>query len=403
MENLDEAIEPEIKHDEKKEKNNNGKTIYNLDTSNILGKGSFGIVYKGIQKKGDKSIAVALKEIPQELVKDKLKIQALADEIYISSKLNEEDKDKKYLDFNGNENIAAFLDIADINDKKYLVYEFCNGGDLKRYLRYFKKFDEEMVQYIIRQVIRGLYHLHKRKIIHHDIKPENILVELCPGGDNPEETIKKVMTITDPKNRNLNKDKSIMKDEELKKILMKSKMKVTDFGLSRFKEEPNNQAEVSGSPLYIDPNLFVGDVDPLTVESEKVDIWALGVLAYELFFYNLPFQPFPPSIERLKISLEKGEYIIDFNKNEKVSKQFIRFLNICLQRPQKLRPLTDELLDNEFYVVDSCYFDYLTIDNYKKAKNYPPKLKEKYLKVEGKITMNIDDNRDLNAYFDEDE
>ena len=84
-------------------------------------------------------------------------------------------------------------------------------------------------------------------------------------------------------------------------VLMKSKMKVTDFGLSRFKEEPNNQAEVSGSPLYIDPNLFVGDVDPLTVESEKVDIWALGVLAYELFFYNLPFQPFPPSIERLKI------------------------------------------------------------------------------------------------------
>ena len=65
--------------------------------------------------------------------------------------------------------------------------------------------------------------------------------------------------------------------------------------------------------------------------------------------------------------------------------------------------MTDELLDNEFYVVDSCYFDYLTIDNYKKAKNYPPKLKEKYLQVEGKITMNIDDNRDLNAYFDEDE
>ena len=329
-------------------------TEYKIDDTNILGKGSFGVVYKGTQKKGNKSNPVALKEIPKEIVDDKEKIQALADEIYISSILNEEEKGKNNSSIEGRENIASFLDIAEIDGKKYLAYEFCNGGDLKRYLKYFKKFDENMVQYIMRQVIRGIYHLHKRKIIHHDIKPENILIELFPDDkkdkkdkedkehkedkkdkedkedkEHKEEIIKKVMMVTDIKNKKVYKDKSIMSDEELKEILLKSRMKVSDFGLSKFKEEGNNLVEVSGSPLYIEPNLFDNNVDPLTVESEKVDIWALGVLAYELYFYDLPFQPFPPSIERLKKSYEKGEYVIDFKKNKKVSKQFIRFLNIC--------------------------------------------------------------------------
>ena len=423
MENIEETTTSEKKDDVLEE-----ITEYKIDDTNILGKGSFGVVYKGTQKKGNKSNPVALKEIPKEIVDDKEKIQALADEIYISSILNEEEKGKNNSSIEGRENIASFLDIAEIDGKKYLAYEFCNGGDLKRYLKYFKKFDENMVQYIMRQVIRGIYHLHKRKIIHHDIKPENILIELFPDDkkdkkdkedkehkedkkdkedkedkEHKEEIIKKVMMVTDIKNKKVYKDKSIMSNEELKEILLKSRMKVSDFGLSKFKEEGNNLVEVSGSPLYIEPNLFDNNVDPLTVESEKVDIWALGVLAYELYFYDLPFQPFPPSIERLKKSYEKGEYVIDFKKNKKVSKQFIRFLNICLQRPQKLRPTIEELLDNEFYVIDCEYFDYLNIDNYKNAKHYPPKLKDKYLKVEGKITMSIDDNRDLNAYFDDDE
>ena len=405
MENIEETTSEKIDDSNVLEE----VTEYKIDETNILGKGSFGVVYKGTQKKGNKSLPVALKEIPKEIVDDKEKIQTLADEIYISSILNEEEKGKNNSSIEGRENIASFLDIAEIDGKKYLAYEFCNGGDLKRYLKYFKKFDENMVQYIMRQVIRGIYHLHKRKIIHHDIKPENILIELFPPDDkkdkeneeDKEEIIKKVMMVTDIKNKKVYKDKSIMSDEELKEILLKSRMKVSDFGLSKFKEEGNNLVEVSGSPLYIEPNLFDNNVDPLTVESEKVDIWALGVLAYELYFYDLPFQPFPPSIERLKKSYEKGEYVIDFKKNKKVSKQFIRFLNICLQRPQKLRPTIEELLDNEFYVINCEYFDYLNIDNYKNAKHYPPKLKDKYLKVEGKITMSIDDNRDLNAYFDD--
>ena len=254
-----------------------------------------------------------------------------------------------------------------------------------------------MIQFILKQVITGLQHLHNKKIVHHDIKPENILVELCPDGkdENFEKKVNQIMEMTDRKNRYRNKENNIIKDDELIRILKHSKIKLSDFGLSKYKEQYNKK-EISGSPLYIDPNLFVPDSDNETVDSEKVDIWAIGALAYELFFFYLPFQPSIPSIDKLIESLEKGVYFIDFKKGKEISKELISFINMCLQRPQKIRPLCDELLFSEFICREPEYLIKLNIDNYKN-EIYP---EGDYLKVDGKITMNIDDNRMINAVFD---
>ena len=155
----------------------NSKNIYSIDYSNILGKGSFGTVYKGKVHKNNKEEVVALKQIPKAIINDKNKLQLLSNEVVISANLfddedNNEDGQSKM------KNIVAFLDIIQIDNNDYLVYEFCNGGDLKRYLRYFRNLDEKMIQNIIRQILIGLNRLHQKKIVHHDIKPENILVEL---------------------------------------------------------------------------------------------------------------------------------------------------------------------------------------------------------------------------------
>ena len=393
--------------------------IYELYTNEVLGKGSFGIVYKGIRKlpnsqnpEGEKIEKVAFKKIPQEIINDKTKLDSLNNEIIISSilnvdnrneeedKKNKEDKDKKKENIYKkiNENIVCFLDIVDFDYDKYLAYEFCNGGDLKRYLAYFKGFDESMVQFILRQVLIGLQHLHNKKIVHHDIKPENILVELCPVGDdeNFQKKVYQIMEITDRRNRYNKKENNKIKDEEILEILKHSKIKLSDFGLSKYKEQYNKK-EISGSPLYIDPNLFVPEADNDTVDSEKVDIWAIGALAYELYFNELPFQPFPPSIDKLIDTLKKGIYIIDFKKRNEISKELISFMNMCLQRPQKIRPLCDELLFSEFICREPRYLRKINIDNYKNEK-YP---EGDYLKIDGKITMSIDDNRMINAIFDD--
>jgi serine/threonine protein kinase len=247
-------------------------------------------------------------------------------------------------------------------------------------------------------IIKGLQVLHNKKIVHHDIKPENILIDLCPITSDKEkekEIIKTIMEKTNPKNRYVKKYEDFS-NEEVLNVLGHSKIKLSDFGLSKFKKEAN-KIEIAGSPLYLDPNLLKNESNLETVENEKVDIWSLGILAYELFFYQVPFQPLPPSLEKLKQLFNKGEYFIDFKKCKKISKQFLSFLNACLQEKQKIRPLTDELLEHEFIVRETQYFTYLTIDNYKDAK-FP---KGDYLKVEGKITMNINDNRNINATFDD--
>jgi serine/threonine protein kinase len=227
---------------------------------------------------------VAFKKIPQEIINDKTKLDSLSNEIIISSLINvgnkneeedkekKEDKNKKVEDIYKkiNENIVCFLDIVDFGFDKYLAYEFCNGGDLKRYLAYFKGFDESMIQFILKQVLTGLQHLHDKKIVHHDIKPENILVELCPEGNdiNFHKKVNLIMEMTDRKNRFKSKENNPIKDDELLRILKNSKIKLSDFGLSKYKEQYNKK-EISGSPLYIDPNLFIPDSDNETVDSER--------------------------------------------------------------------------------------------------------------------------------------
>ena len=376
----------------------NMQGLYALE-DRILGKGSFGTVYLGVELANDRY--VSLKKIPPEIKEDPQKINALSNEILISAGVD-------------NENLVKILDLTDIGNDKYIVYEFCNGGDLRRYLRYFKRFDERSVQYFMMQVLNGLKELHDKKIIHHDLKPENVLVELRPFEIKDKKNIEEkkkfekdvdnILQLTDkkryqnqynmPNNNNLNKGNE---KEIVYNTLLKSKIKVSDFGLSKFKED-NNEKMLGGSPLYMDPNLFEPNVEIKTIENEKVDIWAIGIFAYELFFGKRPFNSPSQSLKELIQILKIGKYYIDLKECGKVSKQFLSFLNMCLQRPQKIRPNVTELLFSEFITRDPNKFDYITFDNVDFVKFPGPNY---YFQNGDKvITMNIDDQRSINANFD---
>ena len=141
--------------------NMNMQGLYALE-DRVLGKGSFGTVYLGVDIAKDRY--VSLKKIPLEIKDDPQKINALSNEILISAGVD-------------NENLVKILDLTDIEKDKYIVYEFCNGGDLRRYLRYFKRFDERAVQYFTTQVLNGLNELHDKKIIHKRkyLQPKHLL------------------------------------------------------------------------------------------------------------------------------------------------------------------------------------------------------------------------------------
>ena len=126
-----------------------------------LGKGAFGIVHLGTIIEDKQKIA--LKELPDQMGNEEL--ESISNELEISSKLD-------------NRNIVRMLEIVNLGGKLYLAYELCNGGDLRKYMNYLKTFDEELIQIIMIKIINGLKELHKKRVIHHDIKPENILIQL---------------------------------------------------------------------------------------------------------------------------------------------------------------------------------------------------------------------------------
>ena len=85
-------------------------------------------------------------------------------------------------------NIVKLEDVKITKKHYYLVMEYCNGGSLSDCLNkyqelYNKTFSEEIVQYLMRQIIQGLKYIHNKNIIHRDLKFDNILVNFDSDED----------------------------------------------------------------------------------------------------------------------------------------------------------------------------------------------------------------------------
>ena len=320
-----------------------------------LGKGISGevrLAYDQIMEKD-----VAAKHIPKNLVNNPKEMQLLTNEILISTDCE-------------CDNLAKVYDISDIEGEKYLLFEYCNGGDLasglKKYrVKYGNYLKEEIVQHIISQILNGLQNLHAHQVVHHDIKPANILLNY----DNE-------------------KDLNDMN-------FLKCKFKISDFGLSKYKNEQQERM-IGGSPLYMEPSLFDRDVSLKVIENEKVDIWALGIMTYELLFVKTPFEntSYVPenAMQELVSNLNKGIYMIDFEERSKLSLQIIAFLNSCLQFDQSKRCSAEELQLSEFVTRETPYFEFV-------SKGHLNKLPSEYI-IGNMIKLNIRDEKKLNQYLD---
>ena len=300
--------------------------IEDLTLIKSVGKGSFGEVFLTSRKGTDQMYAV--KKVSKSLVLQEKVKKYFNNEIYILKQVN-------------HPNIIKLYEIKQTLNNFYLVFDLCNGGGLsnclEKYMKQNKKpFTQEIAQSIIRQLVSGLQYLHNNKILHRDLKLDNVLLHF-----NSEE---------DKNNFNL----------------LKAQVKIIDFGFARYLENDSLAQSVLGSPINMDPQILAKmrkiDNNQSFGYDQKADIWSLGTICYEMLIGVPPFDA--TSYEELVSKIQKGNYKIP--KNLKLSKEAISFINGMLKYNPEQRLSIDQLANHNFLIKNVK--DFKEIDLTKAAK-----------------------------------
>ena len=303
--------------------------VDNLTLEKCLGKGAFGEVYL-TSRKGDDKKKYATKKIDREEVEKGEGIKYLKNEIII-------------LQYLRHPNIVRFEEVKKTKKHYYIVMEFCNGGELSKALekyieKYGKPFSEEIVQHLMRQIIDAFKFMHERKIIHRDVKLDNILL-------NYE---------TEEDKKNLN--------------LMKAQVKIIDFGFSCKIDKSGLQFTALGSPINMDPIILKKLNSSSKKErqlgyNQKADIWSLGTICYEMLIGKSAFDA--DDMEDLVNKIENGSYNVPTN----LSHEVVSFLNGMLQYEGNNRLTANQLSRHAFLTKNVKDFTPLSLNKTNKVMN----------------------------------
>ncbi len=286
----------------------------------MLGKGAYGEVY--LSKKANSNKLFATKRIDKFRADTQLK-KYFQYEINIMKGLN-------------HENIIKLEDIKMTANNYYVVLEYLNGGDLKSCLhlymqRYNTPFPEEIVQHLMKQIVRAVAYFHEFNVIHRDLKLDNIMV-----------------------NFDSEKDKQDLN-------MMRAKIKIIDFGCSIVIPSQGGFCfTAAGTPGYMAPFLLEeyyrnAKREGLVGYGKEVDIWSLGCLCYELFMGKVPFNS--KEIPNLINQMNEGTYTLPPNSSAEIRD----FLSKMLKRDGKARATARELFFHPFLTNDVRNFGKINI------------------------------------------
>ena len=325
--------------------------VDNLLLEKYLGEGQFGEVYL-TKKDGDDKI-YATKAYEREKIEGSQYMKYLKNEINILKMLN-------------HPNIVKFADIKKSKKHFYIIMEYCNGGELSKILqryqeKYDKPFSQEIVQYLMRQIIDAFKYMHEKDIMHRDIKLENILL-----------------------NFENDKDK-----EELN--LMKAQVKIIDFGFACKLDNKAVTYTTIGNPLNMDPQMLKKYTNPDEKSKQlgydkKTDIWALGSICYEMLIGKPAFDS--EDISELTSKVQEGKYKVPTT----LSREAISFLDGMLQYDSFERLTCEELSNHPFLKNDVK--DFHLIDAKQVSNNPDNNQNEIILDSKNKSVWTLFDNED---------
>jgi aurora kinase len=182
----------------------------------------------------------------------------------------------------------------------YFIMEFVQKGNIYSLISQdkTKRLSNHLIANLMKDVISAVYFLHKMNppIIHRDIKPENVL--LAEG----------------------------------------NVAKLTDFGWSNYMQDDEKRTTVCGTPIYLAPEI----IDE-TGHDEKVDVWCIGILLFELSTGNIPF--LGNNIETLKSNIRN----MNISWPRDINPEIKNLISKILKYDPKARISIPEILNHSFF------------------------------------------------------
>ncbi|MDT8416040.1 MAG: serine/threonine-protein kinase, partial [Flavobacteriaceae bacterium] len=271
---------------------------FNIRTDKVGG-GSFGTVYKAYDTVLDRNVAIKISEVKRLGDKE----FSLREEFEAISNLPPHANIAHY------EEVFTFESFQGVFD--YAVMQYYQEGNLTEFIRNHPNLNFEQREDIALQLLNGIAHLHKHKVIHRDLKPGNILVVIRKNGQIVP--------------------------------------KITDFGLSKQAEDGQGSrfqnSFAGGTIQYSSPEQIKGE--PLKLNT---DLWSFGVIAYEIFTGQKLFDVNGFSSASIEWQNQITQQILKENIEEKIKdlpEKWRATLLSCLQRDLSKRVQnTDEIIKN---------------------------------------------------------
>ncbi len=265
----------------------------------LIGNGGMANVYKAYDKLDDQFVALKI-----------LKDEYSDNEEFLRRFRNE----SKAISVLSHENIVKILDVSFGNNIQYIVMEYIDGITLKKYMEQEKVLTWKEAVHFTLQILKALQHAHENGVVHRDIKPENIM------------------------------------------LLSDGTIKVTDFGIASFArdERRGSSKTAMGSVHYISPEQASG-----ANTDERTDIYAVGVMLYEMLTGCLPYDGVNP--EQIAVMHMQSKAKMPRELNDTIPEGLEEIVVRAMQKSASMRYQTaaEMIRDiDEFKANPSILFEY---------------------------------------------
>jgi translation initiation factor 2-alpha kinase 4 len=223
--------------------------------------------------------------------------------------------------------------------------EYCGGKTLKSMIDKGLPLEkEEKIWCVFREILQGLNHIHEQGMIHRDLKPSNVLIDHFGHAKIGDFGLATTKLIIQKENHHVTSN-MLSSLPHVSSSNSVSAIPSTNNNTSNLNDvlDSTSLSGAVGTALYVAPDLLTPACKNKFIYTQKVDIYSLGIMLYEMFF------AFPTNMERIYVlqNLRLKEILFDQKIDQQAFAKQIKLLKAMLNHDPTKRPSVKDLLMND--------------------------------------------------------